>query len=122
MTDRPHKYLIAVQKACELLMQFVHGKKLSDFKENAALRWAVDKQCRIIGEDLHHALKVDPGQSDALTDPDEVVCLRKVVGQGDVDIGDEATWEIMGKHVPALHAEVTAFLADTNREHAGASQ
>ncbi len=62
------------------------------------------------------------GLSDVLTDLDEVVCLRKVMGHGDVDIDDEATWEIMGKHVPALHAEVTAFLADTRQQLRGDSQ
>ncbi len=116
MTDRPHKYLIAVQKACELLMQFVHDKKLDDFKGDAALRWAVDRQCRIIGEGLHHALNVDPGLSDVLTDVDEVVCLRRVLRHGDLDIGDEAVWEILGKNLPALHAEVSAFLTDSGRE------
>jgi len=119
MTDRPHKYLLAVQKACELMMQFIHGKSLADFRDDSALRWAVDKQCRIIGEGLHHALKVDPSLGDVLTDVDEVVCLRRVLGQEAEDLGDEAIWDILGKHVPALHAEVTSFLRDSEREGAG---
>ena len=68
---RPHevrKYLFDISQACELLVQFSGGKTLEDFRRDALLRSAIERQFEIVGEALNRAIKLDPDVAKQVSD------------------------------------------------------
>ena len=52
MKRESNKYLYDISRAASLIRDFINGKTLSEYEDNAMLRAAVERQCEIIGEAL----------------------------------------------------------------------
>jgi len=52
MPLEPKKYLYDIQQAASRIVDFTSGKTLDDYRGNAMLRSAVERQFEIIGEAL----------------------------------------------------------------------
>ena len=50
----PAKYLYDMLSSCEFLISFTAGKTIEEYRENRAVRSAIERELQIIGEALLH--------------------------------------------------------------------
>jgi uncharacterized protein with HEPN domain len=105
------KLLFDVQRACELLEQFVHGKTLQDYLADALLRSGVERQLGIIGEALHQALQTDADLESFITDLWQIVRFRNILIHAYSIVRHETVWGILQANLPVLRKEVRTLLA-----------
>lgn len=107
------KLLFDVQRACELIEQFMLGKTLDDYRADALLRSGVERQLGIVGEALHQALRADPGLEGSITDLWQIVRFRNIIIHAYGIVRDETVWGILQRNLPVLREEVKALLTGT---------
>jgi uncharacterized protein with HEPN domain len=110
MRHEIQKFLYDVQRACELIGQFIQGKSLDDYRADALLRSGVERQLGIIGEALHQAVRIDQGLEDFITDIWQIVRFRHILIHAYSIVRDETVWGILQKDLSVLSQEVRALL------------
>lgn len=70
------KHFYNMLQAAELLAQFTQGKSFAQYRENALLRSAVERQLGIIGEALNRLRQVNPETAARISD------ARRIIGPG----------------------------------------
>ena len=111
MTQREvRKYLFDINQACELLVQFVNNRSLSDYNSDPLLRSAVERQFEIIGEALNKALKYDPSLVNRISDTRRIIAFRNQLIHGYESIANDTVWGIIETNLPVLHKEVKEIL------------
>ena len=108
------KYLFDIQQASELLGQFTAGKSFHDYKTNALLRSAVERQFEILGEALNRALRVAPHLASDISDYQRIIAFRNRLIHGYAAIADDVVWGVLEQNLPRLRAEVGALLEDAS--------
>jgi uncharacterized protein with HEPN domain len=106
------KLLFDMQQACELLQQFVAGKSLDAYRDEALLRSAVERQFEIIGEALNQALRVAPELAQRISDHRRIIAFRNRLIHGYAAIADDVVWGVLEQSLPQLRAEVDELLKD----------
>ena len=76
MQRDPRAFLFDIQQACSLLVQFTSGKTLADYRADAMLRSAVERQFEIIGEALSQLLKVHPEFGPRIGSQRQIIAFR----------------------------------------------
>jgi len=105
------KLLFDVQRACELLEQFIRGKTLDDYCGDALLRSGVERQLGIVGEALHQALRIDADLENFITDLWQIVRFRNILIHAYSIVRHETVWGILQANLPVLREEVRTLLA-----------
>jgi uncharacterized protein with HEPN domain len=108
------KYLYDIVQACELLVQFIEGKALSDYSSDPMLRSAVERQFEVIGEALNQALRLDPDLSERISDTKRIIAFRNRLIHGYADISNEMVWGVIETNLPVLFNEVKSLLDEIN--------
>ena len=108
------KYLFDIAQACEMLAQFCSGKTFADYAGDAMLRSAVERQLEIIGEALHHAIRLDPSLAAHISEIRRIVALRNRLIHAYASIASEVVWGILEIGLPTLRREVEALLSETD--------
>lgn len=108
------KYLFDIQQACELLRQFTAGRSFDNYKADALLRSAVERQFEIIGEALNQVLRVAPDLASDISDNQRIIAFRNRLIHGYAAIADDVVWGVLEKNLPRLRAEVDALLKDAS--------
>lgn len=70
------KYLHDIERACSLLASFTAGKKLDDYRADAMVRSAVERQFEIVGGALAQLLRVDSTLESRITDCHRIIAFR----------------------------------------------
>ena len=102
------KYLYDIRQACQRLDEFRAGKSLADYKADAMLRSAVERQFEIIGEALNQMLKREPSLASRISDHRQVIAFRNRLIHGYADIDDEVVWGVLETYLPQLRREMDA--------------
>lgn len=105
------KCLHDIAQACGLLQQFTAGKTVRDFRDDALLRSAVERQFIIVGEALQQALRLHPDLAKSVTDSRRIVNFRNVIVHGYAQVVPDTVWGVVEKHLPKLHDEVRHLLS-----------
>jgi len=100
------KYLVDIEQACALIEQFTAGRRVDDFRSDAQLRSAVERQFITIGEALQQALRVDPTLDNAITDSRRIINFRNAMVHGYAQIVPDTVWGVVEKGLHVLLAEV----------------
>lgn len=103
-------YLWDALAAAELLFQFGAGKTFEDYKADALLRSAVERQFEIIGEALNRLSKVDPVYAARVPDLGRIVAFRNILIHGYATVDDELVWQVLVERLPGLAAVVRELL------------
>ena len=106
------KYLFDIQQACELLQQFTAGQTFDDYKANAMLRSAVERQFEIVGEALNRALRVAPALTAEISDHQRIIAFRNRLIHGYAAVADDVVWGVLEKNLPTLAAQVRNLLGE----------
>ena len=97
--------------ACELLVDFTHGKTVTDYAGDALLRSAVERQFEIVGEALRVTLQHQPELAASITDVRAIVAFRNQLTHAYSAVDSATVWGLLERRVPQLQAEVTQLLA-----------
>jgi len=104
------KFLFDIAQACELLRRFVSGKTLADYRSDAMLRSAVERQFEIIGEAMRQALAVDRSLADRITQTSRIIAFRNRLIHGYAAVSDEVVWGVLESDLPRLATEIQALI------------
>jgi uncharacterized protein with HEPN domain len=107
------KYLYDIQQAGERIAQFTAGKRLEDYRNDAMLRAAVERQFEIIGEALAQLIRLDDALAARITERRRIVAFRNILIHGYADVDDRVVWDVVESKLPALRREVGALLSNT---------
>lgn len=114
---QPHdtrKYLYDIALASDLITQFVAGKNLSDYKNDALLRSGVERQFEIIGEALNQALRHDPTLTAMISSAPRIISFRNRLIHRYSAVSDEVVWGVIETSLPVLTREVKMLLKDSD--------
>lgn len=112
MTLEVKKLLYDLDQALELISHFTYGKRLADYKVDALLRSAVERQFEIIGEALNRLKKVDPDTLARISEYQRIISFRNVLAHGYDAISDEIIWDIVENKLPRLGQETKGIKRD----------
>jgi uncharacterized protein with HEPN domain len=105
------KYLHDVDQACALIAQFTVSKNIDDYRADAQLRSAVERQFITIGEALQQALRAMPELDQAITDSRRIVNFRNVMVHGYAQVDHDTVWGVVESNLPVLQNEVRQLLS-----------
>jgi len=106
------KHLEDVRQAAELIRQFASDRTLDEYRENAMLRSAVERQFEIIGEALNRLKREEPGLLSRIPDHRKIIAFRNILIHGYDVIEDDVVWDVATAHLPPLLVQVTEMLDD----------
>jgi uncharacterized protein with HEPN domain len=104
------KYLYDIQQAAGRIAEFTTGKRLEDYRGNAMLRAAVERQFEIIGEALARLIRLDETFAACITEHRRIVAFRNILIHGYADVDDRLVWDVVEAKPPVLRREVEALL------------
>jgi uncharacterized protein with HEPN domain len=105
------KFLHDIEQACDLIEQFTAGKTVDDFRNDAQLRSAVERQFITIGEALLQALRLVPDLSNTITDTRRIINFRNIMVHGYAQIVSDTVWGVVETGLPILHEEVRRLIS-----------
>lgn len=113
MQPEAKKYLWDARQAAALIARFVEHKTFDDYRADAMLRSAVERQFEIIGEALNALSKVDPDTAAAIPELARIVAFRNVLIHGYATVDDRLVWGVVEGKLPALTVACVRLLGDT---------
>ena len=107
------KLIYDLDQATELIATFTQGKQLQDYKADALLRSAVERQFEIVGEALNRLKKIAPDVAVQISDYQRIIGLRNVLAHGYDVISDEIIWDIVQNKLARLRQEIAEIQGDS---------
>jgi len=104
------KYLYDIQQAVERIAEFTAGKRLEDYRGQAMLRAAVERQFEIIGEALVRLVRLEETLASRITHHRRIIAFRNILIHGYADVDDRLVWDVVETSLPVLRREVKALL------------
>ncbi len=91
-------------------MDFTSGKTLDDYRANAMLRSAVERQFEIIGEALAQLARLDEKIVARVSEHSRIIAFRNILIHGYADIDERLVWDIVQAKLPVLRQEIERLL------------
>jgi uncharacterized protein with HEPN domain len=110
MPPDPRKYLWDARRALGLVRQFVQGRTWEEYRSDAMLRSAVERQFEIVGEALNQLSRADAGLAERIPDLSRVVAFRNLLIHGYAAIDDRLVWEAATERAAELVAVLDEIL------------
>lgn len=104
------KYLYDIQQAASRIADFTSGKQLEDYRSDAMLRSAVERQFEIIGEALAQLAKLDATIVARISEQRRIIAFRNILIHGYAEVDDRLVWDIVQAKLPVLRREIEAML------------
>lgn len=96
-------YLLDAHEAAALIVRFAQGRTLEDYRADAMLRSAIERQFEIIGEAFNRLAKLDPLWAERIPDLRRIVDFRNVLAHAYATLDDALVWQaVVGKLPPLL--------------------
>ena len=106
----PKKYLYDVREAALRIVDFTSGKTLDEYRGDAMLRSAVERQFEIIGEALSQLAKRDHKFVARISEHRRIIAFRNILIHGYVDIDERLVWDIVQTKLPVPRQETETLL------------
>lgn len=106
------KYLYDVQQAASRIADFTSGKQLEDYRGDAMLRSAVERQFEIIGEALAQLAKLDDRIAAQISERRRIIAFRNILIHGYAEVDDRLVWDIVQAKLPILRREIEVLLTE----------
>ena len=107
------KYLYDIQQAAARIAEFTAGNGLEDYRSNAMMRGAVERQFEIIGEALSRLIRHDESLATRITEYRRIVAFRNILIHGYADVDDRVVWDVVETKLPLLRRELETLLAES---------
>ena len=106
------KYLYDIRQAADLVAEFTLDKTLQDYKRDAMLSAAVEREFEIIGEALNHISKIDKDIAEKISGYQRIIAFRNILIHGYASVDDQLVWDVVENKLPTLRKEVEKLLTD----------
>jgi uncharacterized protein with HEPN domain len=110
MQPEVQKYLHDLSAACDLIASFVADKILDDYRADAQLRSAVERQFIVVGEALQQAVRLDASIANTVIETRRIVNFRNVLVHGYAQVDHDTVWGVIEKDLPSLRRQVDSLL------------
>ena len=104
------KLLEDIRQAGDLIVEFAADRSLDEYRANAMLRSAVERQFEIIGEALNRLSKADPDVASQIRYAPRMIAFRNVLIHGYDVVDDAVVWDIIHVHLPNLQLDVQRLM------------
>ena len=104
------KYLHDIQRAVALLEQFTAGRSLRDYRRDAMLRAAVEREFEIVGEAVAQLARVDESMAARISGYRRIIAFRNILIHQYADVDDRLVWDVVETNLTTLASEVNALL------------
>jgi uncharacterized protein with HEPN domain len=108
-------YLWDITDSCEAIIEFVHGKDLSDYEQDRMLRRAVERELSIVGEAVGQATRHFPDLTASLGPVRQIVGFRNRIVHEYAEINPDIVWAIVQNEVPRLLERSAALLRGSDQ-------
>lgn len=106
------KLLFDMKQAGNLIETFVVGRTFEEYRVDAMLKSAVERQFGIIGDALSRAFALDPGLDSRITSLRRIIDFRNRLIHGYADVSAAVVWGVVESDLPVLLAEVKTLLEE----------
>jgi uncharacterized protein with HEPN domain len=97
-------------RAAGLARGFAEGRSFADYRADAMLRSAVERQFEIVGEALNQLSKVAPEIAAGIPDLRRVVAFRNILVHGYATVDDALVWQFLGDDLDRLEKVLRSLL------------
>ena len=104
------KYLYDIQQASALIAEFTAGKDFDDYRHDAMLRAAVEREFEIVGEAVARLARLDERLAARIGEYRRIIAFRNILIHGYADVDDQLVWDVVETKLPVLRRDVEALL------------
>jgi len=112
MPPEASKLVFDMRAACELISSFTAGMSYGDYKADACVQSAVERQFQIVGEALHQLFKAHPEVASRIPAHRDIINFRHVLVHGYDKVEDEVVWGVVKANLPGLLDTLNGFLEE----------
>ena len=105
-------YLYDISAACTRIVEFTAGRSVEDYRQDALVRSAVERQFEIIGEALNQLRQSDPELAGRITDAPLIIAFRNRLIHGYATVSDDVVWGVIEASLPVLAQEAARLLQE----------
>ncbi len=105
-------FLYDAKSHADLILEFVQGRSLEEYRANAMVRAAVGRQFEIIGEALNQLSLSDPDLADRIPQLRQTVGFRNVLIHGYSVIDHGTVWRTIEEDLPPLRRCLIGLLVE----------
>jgi uncharacterized protein with HEPN domain len=114
MQRKSLKLLEDIRDAVAFVRQAVVGKTLDDYRGDRLLRQAIERNLEIVGEAVGRLAKLDATTASRLSEYQQIISFRNLLVHGYDLVDDAQVWEVIGRDLPKLEAEVESVLSQSS--------
>ena len=92
-----------------MLREFTAGRSFDQYRNDAMLRAAVERQFEIIGEAMARLARVDEAVAARISGYRRIIAFRNVLIHGYADVDDRLVWDVVETSLPTLVDEIDAL-------------
>ena len=92
------------------MVQFSGGKTLDDYRRDALLRSAIERQFEIAGEALNQAIRLDGNLASQVSNSGRIIAFRNRLIHAYSAVSHEVVWGVIEAYLPKLRLEVKRLL------------
>ena len=97
--------------AAGLIVEFLGKSTLEDYRNNALLKSAVERQFEILGEACNQLAKLDPQQAEQIPNLRRIVDFRNVLAHAYAVVDDALVWGAATGSIPSLQRQLKEQLS-----------
>ncbi len=105
-------YLEDIVAACNRIDGLSRGTTIEDYRSNDMLRWAIERQCSILGEALYQLRAHFPDIADQIPESRRIINFRHVLIHGYAQIEDDVVWGIVDSKLKSLREHASKLLGE----------
>jgi uncharacterized protein with HEPN domain len=112
MVRDPRVFLWDARKAADAIVAFTRGKTFEDYRPDAMLRAAVERQFEIIGEALAQLARVDAALDNRIPDLHRIIAFRNILVHGYAVVKNDEVRRAVATDLPKLRDTLNQLLGD----------
>ncbi|MEN6517310.1 MAG: HepT-like ribonuclease domain-containing protein [Methanospirillum sp.] len=105
-------YLYDILAACARIAEFTAGRTIEDYRQDAMVRSAVERQFEIVGEALNLLRQSDPCTAGRITDASRIIAFRNRLIHGYATVSDDVVWGVIEASLPVLAREADCLMRE----------
>ena len=106
------KYLYDIDRAVALLIQFTANKTFADYRQDAMLRAAVERELGIIGEAVTRLARLEKTVVARISEYQRIIAFRNILIHSYADVDDRLVWDLLETKIPTLARDIDSLLKE----------